>query len=107
MGNKWMPHYPSQIEYSDKYEDEVFEYKNVMLTEPIFKSITKGKLLTEDEWRELGIKQSRGWCHYMIYKPEPFILLFRRPIGINARTGEISKEIQDKVNKRLVHLENL
>lgn len=102
-----MPHYPQQIEYSDKYEDEVFEYKNVMLTEAIFKTIPRNKLLCEDEWRELGIKQSRGWTHYMIYKPEPYILLFRRPIGINPRTGELSKDVQDRVNMRMAYIDNL
>ncbi len=102
-----MPHYPNQIEYSDKYEDDVFEYKNVMLPENLFKTLQRNKLLTEDEWRELGIKQSRGWDHYMIYKPEPFILLFRRPIGVNPKTGEISKEIQDKIDSRISYLNNL
>ena len=102
-----MPHYPYQIEYSDKYEDDVFEYKNVMLTEGLFKSIPKNKLLSEDEWRTLGIKQSRGWEHYAIYKPEPFILLFRRPLGIDPRNGELPKEIQEKVNARIVYYNNL
>lgn len=102
-----MPHYPSQIEYSDKYEDDIYEYKNAMLTELLYKSMTRGKLLTEEEWRELGIKQSRGWEHYMIYKPEPYILLFRRPIGINPQTGVIPKEVQDKVNERKEFLNNL
>ena len=26
-----MPHYPSEIEYSDKYYDELFEYRHVQL----------------------------------------------------------------------------
>ena len=102
-----MPHYPCQIEYSDKYEDDVFEYKNVMLTENIYKTLSRHKLLSEDEWRELGIKQSRGWEHYMIYRPEPFILLFRRPIGINPRTAELPNDVQEKVNKRMEQLNNL
>ncbi len=32
-----MPHYPSEIEYSDKYEDDVYEYRHVILTEKIYK----------------------------------------------------------------------
>lgn len=102
-----MPHYPFQIEYSEKYEDEVFEYKNVMLPEGLFKSIPRNKLLNEDEWRNLGIKQSRGWEHYMIYKPEPFILLFRRPIGINPKTAELPKEVKSRVEERMLYLNNL
>lgn len=35
--------------------------------------------MTETEWRSIGVQQSRGWIHYMIHKPEPHILLFRRP----------------------------
>ncbi|MCA6492581.1 MAG: hypothetical protein IM572_07880 [Chitinophagaceae bacterium] len=33
------------------------------------------------------MQQSRGWVHYEVHKPEPFILLFRRPIGTDGNTG--------------------
>lgn len=33
------------------------------------------------EWRGLGVQQSRGWIHYAIHRPEPHILLYRRPKG--------------------------
>jgi len=95
-----MPHYPKEIEYSEKYEDDIYEYKHVLLPEALFRSITKGKLLSEEEWRSLGIKQSRGWVHYAIYKPEPHIILFRRPIGTNPATGEIPIEMQKKIELR-------
>lgn len=39
------------------------------------------------EWRNLGIQQSRGWVHYEVHKPEPHILLFRRPKGTDPNTG--------------------
>ena len=95
-----MPHYPKEIEYSEKYEDDVYEYKHVLLPETTFRTITKGKILSEEEWRQLGIKQSRGWNHYAIYKPEPHILLFRRPIGTNPTTGEIPVEMIKKIEQR-------
>ena len=38
----------------------------------------KGRLLSENEWRSLGVQQSRGCVHYEIYKPELHILLFRK-----------------------------
>ena len=41
------------------------------------------------EWRAIGIQQSRGWEHYLLHKPEPNILLFRRPIQTDQRTGKI------------------
>ncbi len=83
-----MPHYPSEIEYSDKYTDAHYEYRHVVLPREIYKKIsTKGKLLSETEWRSLGIQQSRGWVHYEIHKPEPHILLFRRALGTDPLTG--------------------
>ena len=39
------------------------------------------------EWRSLGVQQSRGWVHYELHKPEPHILLFRRPKGSDPTTG--------------------
>jgi len=31
----------------------------------------------QNEWRGIGVQQSRGWVHYAIHKPEPHIMLFR------------------------------
>lgn len=50
-----MPHYPEEIEYSDKYTDEFYEYRHVILPKNTFKKITKNKILSEMEWRELGV----------------------------------------------------
>jgi cyclin-dependent kinase regulatory subunit CKS1 len=36
-----------------------------------------GTLLMQDEWRNMGVQQSRGWVHYAIHAPEPHIMLFR------------------------------
>ncbi|NXG72769.1 CKS1 protein, partial [Baryphthengus martii] len=91
-----------QIYYSDKYDDEEFEYRHVMLPRDIAKLVPKSHLLSESEWRNLGVQQSQGWVHYMIHEPgepreggrrpggpgltppvsssEPHILLFRRPL---------------------------
>lgn len=84
-----MPHYPSEIEYSDKYYDDYYEYRHVVLPKDTFKKIgSKNKLLSEQEWRALGVQQSRGWVHYEIHKPEPHILLFRRAKGSDPITGQ-------------------
>mmetsp|Transcript_31961 Transcript_31961/g.63398 ORF Transcript_31961/g.63398 Transcript_31961/m.63398 type:complete len:93 (-) Transcript_31961:226-504(-) len=89
-----MPHYPDEIEYSEKYMDERFEYRHVILTKPVAKEmykLTQGKrLLDEGEWRGLGVTQSRGWAHYEIHRPEPHILLFRRPLGTDPLTGRVA-----------------
>jgi cyclin-dependent kinase regulatory subunit CKS1 len=92
-----MPHYPDEIEYSDKYTDDVYEYRHVILPKPVAKEMYKlyhndarqPRLLEEEEWRRLGVTQSRGWAHYEIHKPEPHILLFRRALGTNPLTGKV------------------
>ena len=45
------------------------------------KNLPKSRTLTDTEWRNIGVQQSRGWEHYAIHRPEPHILLFRRPLG--------------------------
>lgn len=34
-------------------------------------------VMLQNEWRGLGVQQSRGWEHYAIHRPEPHIMLFR------------------------------
>jgi len=69
-----------QIAYSDKYYDERFEYRHVILPNDIAKLVPKNHLMTETEWRNLGVQQSPGWVHYMVHAPEPHVLLFRRQL---------------------------
>lgn len=61
-----------------------FSKRHVILPKSIAKkmqaSYSKTHLLSETEWRGLGVQQSRGWVHYMVHRPEPHILLFRRRI---------------------------
>jgi cyclin-dependent kinase regulatory subunit CKS1 len=92
-----MPHYPDEIDYSEKYNDDLYEYRHVLLPKNIFKTIPKGRLLSESEWRGLGVQQSRGWVHYEIHRPEPHILLFRRPLGTNPETGLVPNAVLQKI----------
>jgi len=86
-----MPHYPSEIEYSERYEDAVYEYRHVFLPKAVAKEAVRisgaKDLLEEGEWRGLGVQQKRGWRHYMWHRPEPHILLFRRFQGTEPTTG--------------------
>ena len=93
-----MPHFPDEIEYSEKYSDELFEYRHVLLPKDVYRKIKDmtGQLLTENQWRGLGVTQSRGWVHYEVHKPEPFILLFRRPIGTDPQTGNPPPDFEDR-----------
>ncbi|XP_071439893.1 cyclin-dependent kinases regulatory subunit [Hetaerina americana] len=69
------------IYYSNKYEDDKYEYRHVVLPKEMVKLVPKTHLMTEAEWRSIGVQQSRGWVHYMAHHPEPHVLLFRRPIS--------------------------
>ncbi|CAE7285377.1 CKS2 [Symbiodinium sp. KB8] len=80
----------SRIEYSEKYSDGDFEYRHVILPKELAKSMARGRLLSEAEWRGIGVQQSRGWEHYAIHKPEPHILLFRRALGTDPTTGKVN-----------------
>lgn len=70
----------SKIVYSTKYADEEYEYRHAFLPPELSRMVPSGHLLTESEWRNLGVQQSIGWEHYMIHNPEPHILLFRRSV---------------------------
>ncbi|KAH7911401.1 cyclin-dependent kinase regulatory subunit [Hygrophoropsis aurantiaca] len=78
--------YIEKIHYSDRYSDDLYEYRHVILPKPLLKLIPKEffgeegtlRLLSEQEWRGIGITQSLGWQHYEVHAPEPHVLLFRR-----------------------------
>ena len=84
----------SRIEYSEKYTDDSFEYRHVILPKELAKNLPKARLLSETEWRGIGVQQSRGWQHYAIHRPEPHILLFRRPLGTDPVTGKVNVEME-------------
>ncbi|KAL7076251.1 hypothetical protein ACQ4LE_004449 [Meloidogyne hapla] len=69
----------NEFYYSSKYEDDEFEYRHVHVTKEVAKLVPHNRLMSESEWRSLGIQQSPGWIHYMIWPAERHILLFRRP----------------------------
>ncbi|EHY65416.1 cyclin-dependent kinase regulatory subunit CKS1 [Nematocida ausubeli] len=68
-----------QIYYSDTYTDENNNvYRHVILPNELSQMLPKGRLLEEEEWRSIGITQSKGWKHYMRHGPEPHVLLFKK-----------------------------
>ncbi|EME30759.1 Cyclin-dependent kinases regulatory subunit 1 [Galdieria sulphuraria] len=88
-----------QIQYSEKYYDDTYEYRHVILPPDIAKLLPKNRLLSEAEWRGLGVQQSRGWVHYAIHRPEPNILLFRRPKQTDTQQTQnniVSKQQQSQ-----------
>ena len=82
--------FQDMIHYSPRYSDDSYEYRHVMLPKNMLKAIPHDyfnqetgtlRILTEEEWRGLGITQSLGWAHYETHAPEPHILLFKRPLN--------------------------
>ena len=76
--------YQDQIYYSNRYSgtslkrkqtrkmrrvlDDHFEYRHVQLPKQIAKYLPNPMvLMSEEEWRALGVRQSPGWVHYMIH----------------------------------------
>lgn len=86
--------------YSDKFFDSEYEYRFVTLprsmTDKIIEIRLQGRFLSEEESRELGIIQSKGWVHYDYHIPEPHIILYKRPLGANSGTDKVKKELINK-----------
>ena len=59
---KWMSNiiFPPFLFYFDRH---------VQLPKDLAKLVPKSHLMTEAEWRGLGVQQSQGWIHYMIHQP--------------------------------------
>ncbi|GAA5929530.1 hypothetical protein JCM3775_002366 [Rhodotorula graminis] len=85
-----------RIHYSDRYSDDFYEYRHVLLPRQMLKLVPKEyfqpdtnvmRLLSEDEWRGIGITQSLGWEHYEVHAPEPHVLLFRREKDYQSKYG--------------------
>ncbi|RLN39133.1 cyclin-dependent kinases regulatory subunit 1-like [Panicum miliaceum] len=85
-----------QIQYSEKYFDDTYEYRHVVLPPEVAKLLPKNRLLSENEWRAIGVQQSRGWVHYAIHRPEPHIMLFRRPLNYQQQQEAAAAQMLPK-----------
>lgn len=79
-----------------------------MLPKDIAKLVPKTHLMSESEWRNLGVQQSQGWVHYMIHEPGQCNGCFTE--GMNARSH--NPKTRGRKGALLVsystcHLENL
>ena len=85
-----MPHYPTDVAYSDNDKETTYEYRHVFLPKQVAKDMLKitggRRLLTEEERRGLGVQRSRGWEHYEFHRPKPHILVYRRRWGKDPTT---------------------
>jgi cyclin-dependent kinase regulatory subunit CKS1 len=70
-------HYCCRIHYSERYSDDEYEYRHVILPKGMLKYLPETlfspedpnvlRLLSESEWRGIGITQSLGWEHYEVH----------------------------------------
>lgn len=59
-----------QYAFEDVALTRLLHARHVILPESKRKQLPNPmRLLSEDEWRNLGVQQSRGWEHYAIHKP--------------------------------------
>jgi hypothetical protein len=64
-----------RIHYSNKYSDDEYDYRHVILPKALFNLIPDRyfnkngtlKLMKEEECRALGVQQSPGWEHYEVH----------------------------------------
>jgi len=49
--------------------------RHVILPEDLAKTLPVTHLMTETEWRNIGIQMSTGWVHYMRHGPGILLLL--------------------------------
>lgn len=43
-------------------------FRHVILPKELARNLPKNKLMSESEWRGIGVQQSRGWSHYAIHR---------------------------------------
>lgn len=56
------------------------------ITKDVLKKVPKTeKTMTEEEWRSLGIKRSKGWKYYYIYHRELSVIMLRKLIDFIER----------------------
>ncbi|XP_020406764.1 cyclin-dependent kinases regulatory subunit 1-like [Zea mays] len=85
-----------QIQYSEKYFDDTYEYRHVVLPPEVTKLLLKNRLLSENEWHAIRVQQSRGWVHYVIHRPELHIMLFRRRINYQQQQEAVAAQMLAK-----------
>ncbi|CAE8581997.1 unnamed protein product [Polarella glacialis] len=96
-----------ETDYSEKYCDDIYEYRRVTVPRGMLNLFPQGRTMQEIEWRGHGITMSRGWEHYDHHQPEANVLLFRRVLGTDPKTGGIPPEMAVKVQQRACYIAEL
>jgi cyclin-dependent kinase regulatory subunit CKS1 len=107
IGSESMQLWRDDTDYSEKYCDDIYEYRRVTVPRAMLQVIPQGRTMSETEWRFFGITMSYGWEHYDLHTPEANVLLFRRVIGTDPKTGRIPAHIMQKVQEREQYIAEL
>merc|ERR1719174_2017162 len=102
-----MQQWVEETDYSDKYCDDVYEYRRVTVPRGMLQVFPQGRVMLEPEWRSVGITMSRGWEHYDHHTPEANVLLFRRVRGTDPKTGQTPPDMLEKVRQREQYIDEL
>ncbi|KAG2184872.1 hypothetical protein INT43_000785 [Umbelopsis isabellina] len=79
--------------------DDDYEYRHVTLPKEIAQWLPHYDLLSEDEWRSLGVRQSLGWEHYMVHSE---LLLAMLSSGATCATFQARKRLPEKGKEHFV-----
>jgi hypothetical protein len=88
-----MAHQDHYIKYSPRYTDGQSTFRHVKVPALLRKVVLEDRLLTEHEWRSLGLQQSPGWVHYGTHGD---VLLFK--------LMEIEEEKEDALERQELEL---
>lgn len=64
--------------------------RHVILPKDVAANVPPDRLMSEAEWRKLGVQQSRGWVHYMVHKPGMCMFLYTEGHTVLISSTDIS-----------------
>lgn len=59
-------------------------FRHVVLPKEMVKLVPKTHLMSEEEWRSIGVQQSKGWVHYMSHSPGVYEKPFFKSFGFDV-----------------------
>lgn len=68
--------------------------RHVVLPREMAKHIPRSHLMSEEEWRRLGVQQSQGWIHYMFHKPGTVVGFLLKKQKTLLKSSETTKFCQ-------------
>eukprot|EP00537_Pseudo-nitzschia_pungens_P008048 CAMPEP_0172355882 /NCGR_PEP_ID=MMETSP1060-20121228/266_1 /TAXON_ID=37318 /ORGANISM="Pseudo-nitzschia pungens, Strain cf. cingulata" /LENGTH=114 /DNA_ID=CAMNT_0013075743 /DNA_START=79 /DNA_END=424 /DNA_ORIENTATION=+ len=79
----------SRIEYSEKYADDLNEYRHVILPKELAKTLPKSRLLSELSGEELVCNRVEGGNIMPFTVPNPTFFFFVDPLVLTLKADEL------------------